>query len=668
MLRRKLLAVFPVVLALAPLGIEAAEPRAPLHRASVKDVSIRPVRAYVGVLGAVGRPGVYEVSEKSSSLAELMSRSGGLSGDATGNMRIIRNGKPGQQVFFTALNKFPLQSGDVIFVDGKLTRAQAIRTASHVADPRQPAHRAANALPEDRPPVQLAFVNVVDRPVVLKVRAEHATVESLVQLLNQSSQAADRARIVPPAGLIGNAAPLTKTTPLVSGTVIVFDPETIDFARIPALPPAYGFDGQTVQSADGVAPVVGVDETSAGGQAAAAVIPSQGTENPASMPALGAGPSSFSPPALSTPNSISDEQSPRLERTVGPGRDPRDLSSAEHQQIAQGQGVEYLPPSPAGAEPSFQSLPPSVETGAGLRPRSPGELGAGPDRIIAGESEPIDGGSRIRPGIVEPRFPLTLPKPAGSIASNTPEERANAATRAASALATMTSKPKATGPAVKLTSSTEPVVEAGASNIEIASIWGIFGVVAVIAAWMASRRSSAQPAPARTEMAAAAAIAPARVAVSNPNRSRLDDLISNAMPMDVERVRIPGRVEFFGKANAKPYLRVDASHEGEMRGPHFAEAEARAARRTGAMASSASEVAPEMNSAADAMRVDGAHDEPRPHAAGAPSRQTSDRKADLLERVLTTVQDSGSRHVGGPHISAVPRTSEVVSMEGASQT
>jgi hypothetical protein len=195
------------------------------------------------------------------------------------------------------------------------------------------------------------------------------------------------------------------------------------------------------------------------------------------------------------------------------------------------------------------------------------------------------------------------------------------------------------------------------TNLEIASAWGLFGILAVIAAWVVSRKSQTLP----VEQAVAKQAA---VKSASPLRSRLDELIANEIPIDVERVRMPGQVEFFGRARSKPYLRFDEAHGSDILKPHIGATAERAAETVASDAGMASQ---ESEVSAEGRRVDVAHGEPRGPAAAPSGRRASERKGDLLERALATVHDAGARHVGGPHIGAV-KNPETASAEGATQT
>ena len=74
---------------------------------------------YVGLLGQVTRPGVYEIERRGTLLSDLLQNIGGLAKDASGQFRVIRNGRPGQTTSYSGATQFELMAGDLIIADAQ---------------------------------------------------------------------------------------------------------------------------------------------------------------------------------------------------------------------------------------------------------------------------------------------------------------------------------------------------------------------------------------------------------------------------------------------------------------------------------------------------------------------------------------------------------------------
>ncbi len=193
---------------------------------------------YVGLLGQMARPGVYEITAGSASLSELIERIGGLSKGASGQLRIIRNGRPGMTMSYSPSQRFDLFAGDLVIADtqavsstdssqgntGQVTsRGQAVPTASTGA-------------------VQIGLLNLIDRPVVLKLRSEHASVAAILSLMRQDSALASQVKVVLPGNYRFQAAPKTDA-PLPSEAVLIFPPNAVATDRLLPLPEPIKLDG-----------------------------------------------------------------------------------------------------------------------------------------------------------------------------------------------------------------------------------------------------------------------------------------------------------------------------------------------------------------------------------------------------------------------------------------
>src|SRR5579863_614674 len=124
---------------------------------------VSPSECYFGVMGEVGRPGVYE-TRGDLTLVELIKRAGGITRDAEPAARVFRRGRLAEQVFLGSDGSTRLLAGDLVVVERRESSPRAI-------------------LPPTMPAVQLAFLNLIDRPVVVKMSSDRATLAQIVAAL-----------------------------------------------------------------------------------------------------------------------------------------------------------------------------------------------------------------------------------------------------------------------------------------------------------------------------------------------------------------------------------------------------------------------------------------------------------------------------------------------------
>lgn len=166
---------------------------------------------YVGLLGQIVRPGVYEIERRGTLLADLLQDIGGLAKDASGQFRVIRNGRPGQTTSYSGAAQFELMAGDLIIAD---------------AQPSQVGQRATSGKTTSDDAVQIGFVNLVDRPVVLKLRNERASVYEILATLGQDQNLASQIKIVAPSSQRFHGQPRSDAK-LVSETVLIFPQNSV---------------------------------------------------------------------------------------------------------------------------------------------------------------------------------------------------------------------------------------------------------------------------------------------------------------------------------------------------------------------------------------------------------------------------------------------------------
>ncbi len=690
--------------------VVAAEPRM-TSRVAFRSLPSPSARACIGVLGAVARPGAFEFDRGPVELRDVIAQAGGTTPEATGNIRIIRGGRPGQQVFLHPGTSYLVMPGDVVVAVGRPKRP---------IPPPRPSDRSPGAS-EPLPPVEIAFVDVLDRPIVLKVRGEHASVAKLIELLGQPAELGTSVRIIPTMGLVGLKGPLTDRSPLPPSTVLVFERRLLDLDSIPPLPPAIPASGTSsvvADSASGPGTILASNQEASGPSMHLGEHPTYGpiTAPPSDAPMLVLPMLNEQLPhesplmAMAAPPTEAGPEPSAAPRSTVPAR-PRDRAAR----------TEMLPPPNEGARlPVVETLPaPANDSGAPALTRThppmrtePIErsvvghsepINGGPERSVVGYSEPIHGGSPADPGA------RPFPEPGSTMPYNTAQQdpgtsgmysshdrrmtttAPEAATRAASALIAMgktkdAAAPQpatATAPSIGAElASTDDGYEEDADEASLAE-WSLLGGLGIAAGWYTLRRRKSKRKATSVATAAAApiamSIAPTVAATASAPRmsrsfdARVDDLTANRLPIDVEASRLPTAVELFGRPRSRRRQRIDAGHPTIVGAPHFAKADTSAERReeSPAAASSAGIAAaaasPEQSAAplAAGHRVDEPHDDRRAPATARP--HLADRKADLLERALTAVQEGGHRGTGGPHISAATSAVETASLEGIHQ-
>jgi len=188
-------------------------------------------RTYTAVVGSVALPGVYEYTSGTATLRDLIRDANGLTEEASGTFRIVRAGNVSNQMFYNPGGKMSLLSGDILIFD-KSPAGGRLNQETY--------HSGSSAAAQTQHLVQIAVVNLLRRPVVLQVRPQHATLNRLVSLLNQNREIipgmkiylAESARFIRQGNQWANSL-------LPSGSVLFFDPYTVQVDRIPPLPIVY---------------------------------------------------------------------------------------------------------------------------------------------------------------------------------------------------------------------------------------------------------------------------------------------------------------------------------------------------------------------------------------------------------------------------------------------
>jgi hypothetical protein len=179
--------------------------------------------ACFGILGEVVRPGVYQLPA-GCTFGDLVRQAGGVTQFANGNARVFRGARLAQQLFVATSDAQLLCPGDLIVLERSGT-AQLPSEPAAKATAKSPgrSHEPSAVQAE----VQIGLINLIDRPVVLKLPAEQASLARIVESLRQPSELIDSIRVVGPAPDIrGPADAGGAVRKLRSGTVLIFPPHT----------------------------------------------------------------------------------------------------------------------------------------------------------------------------------------------------------------------------------------------------------------------------------------------------------------------------------------------------------------------------------------------------------------------------------------------------------
>ncbi len=183
---------------------------------------------YVTVMGEVGRPGVYEFDQPNISLPQVIELAGGLKEEsASRNIYSFRDGRIGPQTFYTQDSPFMVKPGDILaagrrpdFGPGRSNRQNG----------------ALQSVPVELP--QVVVLGLIDRPVLLNLPLNAASIPGLFALLRQDRNPERSIAVFPPNGRpFSYAAQNTEPVSLQSGTIVMFDPKTVMRDGLPELPP-----------------------------------------------------------------------------------------------------------------------------------------------------------------------------------------------------------------------------------------------------------------------------------------------------------------------------------------------------------------------------------------------------------------------------------------------
>lgn len=470
---------------------------------------------FVGLLGQVARPGVYEIERRGTLLGDLLQNMGGLAKDASGQFRIIRNGRLGQTTSYSGAAQFELMAGDMIVAD---------------AQPSLFGQRAMNAKQASADAVQIGFVNLVDRPVVLKLKGEHATVYEILSIMRQDQNLAAQIKIVVPSSQRGQGQPRLDTT-LSSETVLIFPPSSVKTERLAMLPEPFRLKRESDTN-----------------------IPSDEAAQP------------YSPHGNISPDAT---QSPRSRPSVGVWTDstplPQNSQPISRPRVEPSPDASEVPPPPAEEVASSTRA-----SGAPRRPTTVSER-TGRDSSLP-HAQPAEGSTPSPhdappPDVAQDNDNAPIP----DFTDSTPLDDDNRAAEPSLLNAKGKKRPihlakdNASNNATLTAADLDEAESAGDKADSSWSIWppilitGV-GLLAMIGFSLSLRRraqSTAQISPVATTQSVRSAI---RNPQSLPRRELLDEIINDQLPLTEERVPFASPMQFHGRPQPPKTIRMDQRH------------------------------------------------------------------------------------------------------------
>ena len=482
---------------------------------------------YVGLLGQVTRPGVYEV-EPATTLGDLLQRVDGLAKDSSGQFRIIRNGRSQTASYGGAIG-FELMAGDIVVADAQPNSMMGV-SSRRTADGLQYSVRDEES--KAKSGVQVGFLNLADRPVVLKLREEHANVYAILSLMRQDDSLAPQIKILSPSGQRFQG-PVRPDVMLPVNSVLIFPENGVNRGRLTALPEPTKLN----RNPEATAP----------------------TKAPAEMPSPAATP--ITPDITQSPGpaqTVTEVPLPPAEvafsgqRQIGIPSAPR-----KQEQIARDTDMALAPPAEdSTGSPSTRDISDSTAMHRSETAPVPRDL------TWVDRDEQVEQDEKaVRPSLLKPQ-PKLIPLPKGDAAS---DDESSIALTADESEETKVAKDKA----ASRWSIWPPILTAG------------FGVLALFGFSLSLRRRTvttahqspplpqptlAQPTPARkidssrTLAAVATPIVQPSMIQTAPRSGFLDALINNQVPLIEEQIPLASPMQFHGRPQPQKTLRLDQEH------------------------------------------------------------------------------------------------------------
>lgn len=190
--------------------------------------------SFVAVMGSVKNPGAYAATGRT--ITELLEGAGGLTPEATRNLRIQRGTRGSQKVFWTPQMQFEIWPGDIIIAEGNKRGVNNSRSLlgdnQNVTGVVKGRHLSTEH-PQAR--INIVAVGLMTRPVVLSIPTDDARVAGLLKWLNQSVRGS--VTIVSASGVPQVVDVERKPQiALTENCIVQFEPGRVDPTVLPRLP------------------------------------------------------------------------------------------------------------------------------------------------------------------------------------------------------------------------------------------------------------------------------------------------------------------------------------------------------------------------------------------------------------------------------------------------
>ena len=192
---------------------------------------------YVAVMGEVNNPGTYHLDSSSLKLHSVIRRAGRFTPEASMVIRVIRRGNVSHKLIFLDNSDSQLMAGDLLIVESKrvsknVSKVIDFNSEQPVTIPANYHERAVSS------GIQIALLNVLDYPVVLKLRPGEASASHIIQTLGQPISLLANTRVITPDVPLRQTSDSAKQSArLGDGSVIVFEPGQVNRNRLPGTLP-----------------------------------------------------------------------------------------------------------------------------------------------------------------------------------------------------------------------------------------------------------------------------------------------------------------------------------------------------------------------------------------------------------------------------------------------
>ena len=170
------------------------------------------------IIGHITRPNCYELPTSSPSLVSFVEFAGDLRQTAAGSIRIIRNSRLVQSVYYgDGESTERLVSGDILVVDGKINQGRIILRGNQ------------DSFDDSSAEVTLAITGLRDYTVVMTIPAEKSTIRWVTRHLGLDEGVMNSVKAITQR----QSVRVLPDSRLSTGTVLAFDPALVDPSRLP---------------------------------------------------------------------------------------------------------------------------------------------------------------------------------------------------------------------------------------------------------------------------------------------------------------------------------------------------------------------------------------------------------------------------------------------------